>query len=145
MWPSTLSSRLLIVALAGRYPANKLIRRGPIPYRYPFAGCAMRHCRVMRYYQPFPAAVPLYGAGCPRVTHPSATQSACLPPGGFRHAASFDLHVLSTPPAFILSQDQTLILKFSLQNLAWLISVFYCLGVPSLFWKETVREPVGSF
>ena len=25
--------------------------------------------------------------------------------------ASFDLHVLSTPPAFILSQDQTLILK----------------------------------
>ena len=27
------------------------------------------------------------------------------------HSASFDLHVLSTPPAFILSQDQTLILK----------------------------------
>ena len=26
-------------------------------------------------------------------------------------SASFDLHVLSTPPAFILSQDQTLILK----------------------------------
>ena len=25
----------------------------------------------------------------------------------------FDLHVLSTPPAFILSQDQTLMLKFS--------------------------------
>ena len=27
-------------------------------------------------------------------------------------SASFDLHVLSTPPAFILSQDQTLMLKF---------------------------------
>ena len=26
-------------------------------------------------------------------------------------SASFDLHVLSTPPAFILSQDQTLIIK----------------------------------
>ena len=26
----------------------------------------------------------------------------------------FDLHVLSTPPAFILSQDQTLMLKFDL-------------------------------
>ena len=26
-------------------------------------------------------------------------------------SASFDLHVLSTPPAFILSQDQTLMLK----------------------------------
>ena len=24
------------------------------------------------------------------------------------HQASFDLHVLSTPPAFVLSQDQTL-------------------------------------
>ena len=37
--------------------------------------------------------------------------------------ASFDLHVLGTPPAFILSQDQTLMLKrlypgskFSLAN-----------------------------
>ncbi|WP_427860298.1 hypothetical protein, partial [Liquorilactobacillus sicerae] len=28
---------------------------------------------------------------------------------------SFDLHVLGTPPAFVLSQDQTLILKFVTQ------------------------------
>ena len=28
------------------------------------------------------------------------------------HTAPFDLHVLGTPPAFILSQDQTLMLKF---------------------------------
>ena len=28
-------------------------------------------------------------------------------------SASFDLHVLGTPPAFILSQDQTLMFKFS--------------------------------
>ena len=36
--------------------------------------------------------------------------------------ASFDLHVLGTPPAFILSQDQTLMLKFiPVQNLAWLV------------------------
>ena len=32
-------------------------------------------------------------------------------------SASFDLHVLSTPPAFILSQDQTLVDKFSLAAL----------------------------
>ena len=38
----------------------------------------------------------------PRVTHPSATSTR-------RH--SFDLHVLGLPPAFILSQDQTLKLK----------------------------------
>ena len=31
-------------------------------------------------------------------------------------SASFDLHVLGTPPAFILSQDQTLMLKFWFQS-----------------------------
>ena len=63
----------------------------------------MWYCALMRYYQPFPAAIPLYEAGYPRVTHPSATN--------FEKQAlhrPFDLHVLSTPPAFILSQDQTL-------------------------------------
>ena len=33
MWPFTLSGRLLIVALVGRYPANKLIRREAISER----------------------------------------------------------------------------------------------------------------
>ena len=33
----------------------------------------MQHCALMRYYQPFPAAIPQYKAGYPRVTHPSAT------------------------------------------------------------------------
>jgi hypothetical protein len=33
MWPITLSGRLLIVALVGRYPANWLIRREPTPNR----------------------------------------------------------------------------------------------------------------
>src|SRR5690606_6406711 len=38
-------------------------------------------------------------AGCSRVTHPFATGL---------HRAPSDLHVLSAPPAFVLSQDQTL-------------------------------------
>jgi hypothetical protein len=42
----------------------------------------------------------------PRVTHPSATDTRRCP---------FDLHVLSLPPAFVLSQDQTL--KFKEFNL----------------------------
>ena len=45
-----------------------------------------------------------------RVTHPCAT--LLVPEGTF----SFDLHVLGTPPAFVLSQDQTLqfiFLKFN--------------------------------
>ena len=57
----------------------------------------------MRYYQPFPVAIPRFGAGHQRVTHPFATKNAMQA----KHP-SFDLHVLGTPPAFILSQDQTL-------------------------------------
>ena len=107
MWPVTLSGRLLIVALVGRYLTNKLIRRGSISYHRSFSHCAMRHCALMRFYQPFPAAIPLYEAGYPRVTHPSATN--------FEKQAlhrPFDLHVLGAPPAFILSQDQTLMFDF---------------------------------
>ena len=57
----------------------------------------------MGYYHPFPEAIPLSEAGYSRVTHPSATnlkKQAILSP--------FDLHVLGVPPAFVLSQDQTL-------------------------------------
>ena len=57
----------------------------------------------IRHYHPFPGAIPVYGAGRSRITHPFATltrqQAAWIP---------FDLHVLSTPPAFILSQNRTL-------------------------------------
>ena len=53
----------------------------------------------------FPEVFPTSG----QVTHVLLTR----PPLNWRVAppASFDLHVLSTPPAFILSQDQTLHLK----------------------------------
>ena len=61
----------------------------------------------MRYYQPFPAAIPLCEAGYPRVTHPSATKLSSIRKFLL---TPFDLHVLGTPPAFILSQDQTLML-----------------------------------
>ena len=43
----------------------------------------------------------------PRVTHPSATPVLLR---------AFDLHVLSLPPAFVLSQDQTLMFKSSFPN-----------------------------
>ena len=42
-------------------------------------------------------------------------------------SASFDLHVLSTPPAFILSQDQTLMFKFVRSKSVWLILPFLLL------------------
>ena len=45
------------------------------------------------------------GADYPRVTHPCATLLTT------KAAFAFDLHVLSTPPAFNLSQNQTLQFK----------------------------------
>jgi hypothetical protein len=52
----------------------------------------------MRYCHRFPGGIPHLKVDDPRVPHPSATP--CL-------RRAFDLHVLGTPPAFILSQDQT--------------------------------------
>ena len=57
----------------------------------------------MRYYPSFPMVIPLYKAGYLRVTHPFATTY---------RSKSFHLHVLGMPPAFILSQDQTLLNLF---------------------------------
>ena len=57
-------------------------------------------CELMRNYPPFPRATPHQKAGFPRVPHPSATRIS--------EETTFDLHALGTPPALILSQDQTL-------------------------------------
>ncbi len=50
-----------------------------------------------------------------RVTHPSAAQSNRKSSEESFLSASLDLHVLSTPPAFILSQDQTLVKSVCIQ------------------------------
>ena len=75
MWPFNLSVRLLIVDLVGRYPTNYLIRREAILRRKSFGILMMSSKYIMRYYRPFPDAIPLRRAGSSRVTHPSATQS----------------------------------------------------------------------
>src|SRR3989440_13005409 len=56
-----------------------------------------------RYYPAVGPAIPRRWLRSSRVTHPSATEPLRVP---------FDLHVLATPPAFRLSQDQTLQLNF---------------------------------
>ncbi len=67
--------------------------------------------------------------GCPNL---EGRLSTCYSP--VRHsthspkrAFSFDLHVLSTPPAFILSQDQTLQLYFSIYLVSLFSSLLYYL------------------
>ena len=58
---------------------------------------------------------------------------------GFK-SSPFDLHVLGTPPAFILSQDQTLMLKSLPASLNWLSFRFAISGQASwtyCFWVVT--------
>src|ERR671912_1983633 len=69
------------------------------PRKFPRPG--MPPGERMRYYPAVGPAIPRGEAGRSRVTHPFAGPPE-LPPG------ALDLHVLSTPPAFVLSQDQTL-------------------------------------
>ena len=57
---------------------------------------------TIRHYPPFPVVIPVSRVGWLRVTHPFA---ALLTPEG---VFSLDLHASSTPPTFVLSQDQTL-------------------------------------
>ena len=101
VWPVTLSGRLPVVALVGHYPTNKLIGRGPIPSRKTF-----HHPSCNRWS--YPVLIPV-SQGYPEVegrllTCYSPVRRSSTPEG----ALPLDLHVLSTPPAFVLSQDQTL-------------------------------------
>ena len=68
-----------------------------MPRRFPSQGMPLR--KRMRYYPAVGPAIPHTEVGRSRVTHPFA---------GYPLRGPRDLHVLSTPPAFVLSQDQTL-------------------------------------
>ena len=99
VWLVILSDQLRIVALVSRYPTNKLIRRGAIPGHRSFPPCKARGvCGISRRFQrlsPTPGQVP---------TRYSPVRQC----PGTEAPFSCDLHVLSLPPAFVLSQDQTL-------------------------------------
>ena len=108
MWPPTLSGRLPVTALVGHHPTNKLIGREPIPRRntknsesIPTSPCGPTG--PPRISRPFKRLSRTEG----QVTHVILTRSPLNPPPK-KKTGPFDLHVLSTPPAFVLSQDQTL-------------------------------------
>ena len=99
MWPSTLSGRLLIVALVGRCPANKLIRRGPLPYRRSFPHKGMRLPGLCGISSRFRLLSPCMGQVAhalltrPPLSHPGARPEGLLPAcfvrlACVRHAAS---------------------------------------------------------
>ncbi len=102
MWPVTLSGRLPVNALVGHHPANKLIGRDPIPCRKSISHPTMRWSGASGITTRFQELFRCTG----QVGHALLTRSPLSP----RQQAGipFDLHVLSTPPAFILSQNRTL-------------------------------------
>ncbi len=105
MWPITLSGRLPIVALVGRYLTNQLIGRELTPHRIapltPSPCDVVVSCGISTCFQ---VLSPCVG----QIAHALLTR----PPLKHLRASSsmspLDLHVLGTPPAFVLSQDQTL-------------------------------------
>ena len=101
MWPSTLSGRLPVAALVGHYPTNKLIGRELIPHRKTFQNGIQTI--VLSGIRP---SFPGLSRSAGQITHVLLTRSPLEYPAS--RAFPFDLHVLSTPPAFVLSQDQTL-------------------------------------
>ena len=103
MWPFNLSVRLPIVDLVGRYLTNYLIGRELIFKRMnPLTAVPCGTVVLCGISSRFQLLFPRYRqVAHALLTRPPLTQS----PKGLR---SFDLHVLSMPPAFVLSQDQTL-------------------------------------
>ena len=97
-----LSNQILIVALVSYYLTNKLISRKLLFRRNDIITIIHFTRKHMGYQQPFPVVIPLLKVN----THVLLTR----PPLELKKL-SYDLHVLGIPPAFILSQDQTL-LKF---------------------------------
>ena len=97
---AVLSHPLPVIVLVGRYPANKLI--GPRPLRKRFASLTLLYHRELACLSASYARLPGTFQG---ITNSFATDLAPC------EADPFDLHALSTPPAFILSQDQTLLNK----------------------------------
>ena len=109
MWPFNLSVRLPIVALVGRYLTNQLIGRESIFQRIaPLTPVRCRTvvlCGISSRFQ-------LLSPSERQVTHVLLTRSPLsydnVTPKRSVVATPFDLHVLGAPPAFVLSQDQTL-------------------------------------
>ena len=111
-----LSNHLTIVDLVSHYLTNYLIVRRPFPHR--ITALIRRSYAVLANLS---TSYPSVWGPFPRVTQPSAArqQFHCsleffhlhvgqVCQGNGETLLPLDLHVLGTPPAFILSQDQTL-------------------------------------
>ena len=102
VWLAVLSDQLPVEALVSRYPTNKLIGREPLPKQNPFLTVPCETVGASGISSGFP----LLSQSSGQVAHVLRTRSPLST--GASPGFTFDLHVLSAPPAFVLSQDQTL-------------------------------------
>ena len=140
VWPISLSARLPIVGMVGCYPAIYLMGREPLSLRIapltPLSCDSVVLCGISNRFR-------LLSPTKRQVVHALLTRSPLSTKPKFY--TPFDLHVLGTPPAFVLSQDQTL--EFNLCQLfpvacslifAWSSQIhcaycrFYSLSSPKL-------------
>ena len=138
VWLVILSDQLLIIAMVSIYLTIQLIRRRPILQRKTSEeGPPL----ILQYY---PVLAP-FSRGYSKLQGRSPTryspvrQFNSIPKNTF----SLDLHVLGTPPAFILSQDQTLhciflfnFLALKLTNLSLIKFRQSSLFIPHNFKKQ---------
>ncbi len=107
VWLIILSNQLLIVALVSRYPTNKLIRRRPISQCDPdYSGLLSSRSSRFGSVSGISPGFPGLFQAVRQVVYALLTRSPVYFPA--EAGVLLDLHVLSTPPAFVLSQDQTL-------------------------------------
>ena len=108
VWLVILSDQLEIAGLVGLYPTNYLIPLGLILWHV----ARRSHTLIFRYYAVLATVSRRYPL------HKPDSQALLTRPPLVSKKASFlllpfDLHVLSLPPAFNLSHDQTLQFKFN--------------------------------
>ena len=110
MWPFILSDRLLIVALVGLYPHQLANQTQAHLQAEAFSEASFSKC-LMRYSYIHSVLAPLSKC-CPHLEGRLLTRYSPVRHLVFTEINTpFDLHVLSTPPAFNLSQNQTLQFK----------------------------------
>ena len=137
MWPITLSGRLPIVDLVGRYPANYLMGRERTLYRIaPLTSVPCSTVVLCGISTCFQVLSPCTG----QLVHALLTR----PPLELIRASTpqspLDLHVLGTPPAFVLSQDQTLIFDLYLLSTFALCVFLVRLGIDFAFLRSPLTR-----
>ena len=120
------------------------MHRGSIHQRHPKAPFKSKPCGFDCYtvLAPVSKCYPLLMGRLPTcyspVRHSSFSGGASS--GGKKKA--FDLHVLGTPPAFVLSQDQTLIKSSNNLTIVKLNCLLaYCLLVKNVCCLESIKTP----